>query len=101
MDEATSALDAQSEDLIRNTIAALGGRCTVLIIAHRLSTVVQADRIVVLDGGRLVAEGNHAELLERSPLYREFAEIQLGAFGNGGEASKARTEVGRVHRQFP
>lgn len=96
MDEATSALDAQSEDLIRSTIAALGGRCTVLIIAHRLSTVVRADRIVVLDGGRLVAEGNHAELVERSPLYREFAEIQLGAFGNGGEASKARIETGRA-----
>jgi ATP-binding cassette subfamily B protein len=95
MDEATSALDAHSEDLIRNTIADLGGRCTVLIIAHRLSTVVQADRIVVLDGGRLVAQGNHADLVERSPLYREFAEIQFGAFGSGGEASRVRTETGR------
>jgi ATP-binding cassette subfamily B protein len=95
MDEATSALDAHSEDLIRNTIADLGGRCTVLIIAHRLSTVVQADRIVVLDGGRLVAQGNHADLVESSPLYREFAEIQFGAFGSGGEASRVRTETGR------
>jgi ATP-binding cassette subfamily B protein len=67
-----------------------------LIIAHRLSTVVQADRIVVLDGGRLIAEGNHADLVESSPLYREFAEIQLGAFGNGREASKARIETGRA-----
>ena len=96
MDEATSALDAQSEDLIRNTIAALGGRCTVLIIAHRLSTVIRADRIVVLDGGRLVAEGSHADLLERSPLYREFAEIQLGAFSGDGGAPQVRSEGSRA-----
>ena len=96
MDEATSALDAQSEDLIRNTIAGLGGRCTVLIIAHRLSTVIQADRILVLDGGRLLAEGNHVDLLERSPLYREFAEIQLGAFGGDVGAPRARSESWRA-----
>jgi ATP-binding cassette subfamily B protein len=49
----------------------------VLIIAHRLSTVVAADRTLVLDGGRVVAIGRHAELLETSALYREFASIQL------------------------
>ena len=77
LDEATSALDAQSEEAIRSTVRALHGRTTVLIIAHRLSTVIDADRIVVLDEGRVVAEGAHEELLARSPLYREYAQIQL------------------------
>lgn len=79
MDEATSALDAQSEEGIRGTLRELHGKCTVIIIAHRLSTVVEADRIVVLDGGRVVGEGDHEALLEGSPLYREFAEIQFAS----------------------
>jgi len=79
MDEATSALDAQSEEGIRQTLRKARGVCTVLIIAHRLSTVVEADRIVVLEGGRVVGQGTHEELLATNPLYREFAEIQLAA----------------------
>jgi ATP-binding cassette subfamily B protein len=77
LDEATSALDAQSEEAIRATVRALRGRTTVLIIAHRLSTVIEADRIVVLEAGAVVAEGPHEELLGTSPLYREYAQIQL------------------------
>ena len=50
---------------------------TLLVVAHRLSTVVDADQIVVLDAGRVVAAGTHAELLDASPLYRELAEHQL------------------------
>jgi ATP-binding cassette subfamily B protein len=79
LDEATSALDAQSEEAIRRTLRTLRGHTTVLIIAHRLSTVVEADRIVVLEAGRVVAQGPHEELLSTSPLYREYAEIQLAA----------------------
>ena len=77
MDEATSALDARSEQAIRQTIADLKGRRTILIVAHRLSTVAHADRIVVLAEGRVVAEGTHEDLLRENGLYRDFAEIQL------------------------
>lgn len=99
MDEATSALDAHSEELIRSTLVSLARRCTVMIIAHRLSTVIQADRIVVLDGGRVVAQGAHMELLEHSPLYREFAEIQLKGFDDR-VGQRPPAEMGRAG-QFP
>ena len=87
MDEATSALDAHSEQAIRRTIAELRGHCTILIVAHRLSTVAHADRIVVLAEGRIVAEGTHAALLRENGLYRDFAEIQL--VDNEGESAAA------------
>ncbi len=87
MDEATSALDAHSEQAIRRTISELKGRCTILIVAHRLSTVAHADRIVVLAEGRIVAEGTHAALLRENGLYRDFAEIQL--VDNDGESAAA------------
>jgi ATP-binding cassette, subfamily B, bacterial len=77
LDEATSALDAQSEQNIRDTVDALKGQCTILAIAHRLSTVRQADRILVLDEGRVVASGDHETLLRDSELYARFARIQF------------------------
>ncbi len=91
LDEATSALDADSEKQIAETVRALRGTCSVLVIAHRLSTVRQADRIVVLESGRVVASGPHEELLGASPLYRRFVEIQ---FANG----EAPRELGMAAR---
>jgi len=79
LDEATSALDAQSEEHIRQTIAELKGRCTILVIAHRLSTVREADRILVLADGRLEGSGSHDELLQSSELYARFARIQFAS----------------------
>lgn len=77
MDEVTSALDAESEAEIKATIEGLKGQCTVLVIAHRLSTVISANRILVFDKGSMVAAGTHEELLLQSDLYARFARIQL------------------------
>ena len=77
LDEPTSNLDARNEAALREAIANAAQRRTLIIVAHRLSTVVDSDRIVVLDGGRVLAVGNHRELLESSPLYRELATHQL------------------------
>jgi ABC-type multidrug transport system fused ATPase/permease subunit len=76
-DEATSALDARAERAVYEAIWNLMKGRTVLLIAHRLSSVRAADRIVVLEDGRIVEEGNHDELLARSGLYRELVELQL------------------------
>ena len=77
LDEATSALDAESESQIRDALLSIRGEVTVIAIAHRLSTVIGADRIVVLDGGRVSAIGPHEKLLETSPLYARYAQVQL------------------------
>ena len=76
-DEATSQLDAQSEHLITEAMERLTQGRTVLLIAHRLSTVRLAHRIVLLQEGRIVEHGSHDELLQKSPLYRRFCELQL------------------------
>ncbi|MDN3522136.1 ABC transporter transmembrane domain-containing protein [Halomonas ramblicola] len=78
LDEATSALDAESERLVQQALDRLMASRTSLVIAHRLATVVAADRLLVLDEGRLVAAGRHDELMVDSPLYRHLAELQFG-----------------------
>ena len=80
LDEATSALDSESEAFVKAAIDRAAQDRTVLVIAHRLSTVQSADRTVVIDQGRIQAIGTHAELMANSPLYARLAELQ---FGNG------------------
>jgi subfamily B ATP-binding cassette protein MsbA len=79
LDEATSALDTKSESLIQEALKEILKDKTAIIIAHRLSTVQHADRIVVLNEGRIADEGTHDQLIDSSPLYRELARKQLQA----------------------
>ena len=77
LDEATSSLDTQSERLVQEALKRLMVGRTTLVIAHRLSTVIDADRIYVLDGGQVVEQGSHNELLARNGLYAELSRMQL------------------------
>jgi ATP-binding cassette subfamily B protein len=76
-DEATSSLDSRTEQAIQETLAEVAAEHTTLVIAHRLSTVVDADTILVMEAGRVVERGTHAELLAAGGLYREMWELQL------------------------
>ncbi len=77
LDEATSALDSNSEQLIQQALKKVCEDKTSIIIAHRLSTIQNVDRIVAVDGGRVVDQGTHGELINRCPLYRELAQKQM------------------------
>jgi ATP-binding cassette subfamily B protein len=77
LDEATASLDGLNEQLLRDAIDAVAQNRTLLVIAHRLSTVVDSDRIIVLDHGKVVGVGTHSELVASTPLYKELAKHQL------------------------
>ena len=91
LDEATSALDAANETLVQGALDALMQGRTTLVIAHRLATIVNADRILVMDAGRIVEEGTHAALLAQDGLYASLARLQFetGAAALSNEATPA------------
>jgi ATP-binding cassette, subfamily B, bacterial len=78
LDEATSALDAESETLVQTALDGLMQGRTTIVIAHRLATVLKADRILVLDGGQIVEEGTHQSLIEKGGIYARLANLQFG-----------------------
>lgn len=82
LDDSTSAVDVDTEARIEEALEEQAGEMTSFVVAQRISTVLRADKIIVLDDGRIAAEGSHDHLMETSPIYREIYESQLG---NGGE----------------
>ena len=90
LDEATSALDAESERVVQEALWPLMRGRSTLVIAHRLATIQHVDRIVVLDRGRIVASGSHAELMRQGGLYARLAELQFDAPGQAGRAAAGR-----------
>jgi ATP-binding cassette subfamily B protein len=98
-DEATSALDTQTEREIQNSLKEVSRSRTTLVIAHRLSTVVDAEEIIVLDGGRIVERGRHGELLAKQGLYAAMWQRQQEAqhvAEESGEPPSLR-ELGHLH----
>ena len=77
-DDSFSALDMKTDLTLRKNLKAAMGNATVIMVAQRISTILDADRILVVDDGMIVGQGTHRELLNTCPLYREIAEIQLG-----------------------
>lgn len=77
LDELTSNLDSLSEKKMKEAIKSMRGERTIIMVAHRLSTILDSDKIFVLEHGRLVGSGTHVELLESVPLYKELAKEQF------------------------
>jgi ATP-binding cassette subfamily B protein len=90
LDEATSSLDAESERLVQEALEHLMQNRTTIIIAHRLATVLKAQRIVVMDEGHIVDIGSHAELVQRDPLYARLAKLQFGDHAKQAQTDRLR-----------
>jgi ATP-binding cassette subfamily B protein len=89
LDEATSALDAESETLVQTALERLMRDRTTIVIAHRLATVLKADRILVMDAGRIVEEGTHNSLVKKGGIYARLAKLQ---FETGSNAFRGAAE---------
>ena len=87
LDEATSALDARSEAAVQAALERLMRDRTSIVIAHRLATVVRADRILLMDGGRITATGTHEQLINESALYRHLADLQFSTPQSGTQGA--------------
>lgn len=80
-DDSFSALDMKTDQQLRKNLLESMGDATVIMVAQRVSSILNADRILVVDDGQIVGQGTHQELMETCPLYREIAELQLGKEG--------------------
>ncbi len=92
LDDSTSSVDVETETKIQDALDSEAHRHTRLVVAQRISTVLKADKIVVIDKGRIVAEGTHRELMQTSPIYQEIYDSQLGSGFHGDEAPESRAE---------
>ena len=77
LDEATSSLDTESERMVQKAIDRVIQDTTAIVVAHRLSTVIHADKIIVLENGKVLDQGNHQALLKRCPLYQRLCQLQF------------------------
>ena len=102
LDEATSHLDTESEMLVQKALANLMEHRTVIVIAHRLSTIRRADKIVVLEKGRIREVGTHEELVNQGGIYQRLHELQFEDAGNGGGPVSVRSMTGfaRVRKEI-